>query len=118
MTPGALVYVARNLHKDQWSLRIGGKVAGYADTLRLENVMFKVSESGRQRVIREKKKNVHAYVVGSLVQIQGCNIPGTGWTRISYNPYKAGFFYDVETGKEVKKASQVIFGERYVWAIL
>jgi len=90
----------------------------YKDTLCLEKVTFKVSEAGRQRAIREKKKNVHAYVVGSMMRTHRCDNPGPEWTRISYNPYKAGFFYDVESGKEVKEAKQAIFGERYVWALL
>jgi hypothetical protein len=35
-------------------------VVGHALSLRLNNVLFQVNEAGRQRVIKEKKKNVHA----------------------------------------------------------
>lgn len=90
---------------------------GYENTLTLQNVTFRVSEAGRQRVLRERKKNVHAYVVGTLMGSRGCWEPGPEWIRISYNPYKGNYFYDVKDGKEVKQAREAIFGERYVWIL-
>jgi len=43
-----------------------GRVVGWASTVLLSDVTPKVSEAGRQRVLREKRKNVHAGMGGYL----------------------------------------------------
>lgn len=111
------MWVARNLHQDLWSLRVQGRVVGYSEGLTLRGVTFRVSEAGRQRVLRERKKNVHAYVVGTLVDSKGCRSPEPGWIRVTYNPYKGNCFYEAESGKEVKEAKEAHFGERSVWIL-
>jgi len=58
--------------------------------LKLERVSFKVYEVGRERVLRERRKNVHAYVIGYISEgVVDCPEYGL----ISYNPYKAGHFF-------------------------
>lgn len=64
---------------------------------------FKISESGRQRVIREGKKNVHAYAVGILL-----DTPVAPGDRLSYNPFKAGHF--TRAGEPVTEAAAVLLG--------
>lgn len=69
---GQRVFVYRNVTKRCYSIRAisgpqKGKVISHANFVQLENCEFKVSEAGRQRVIRERRKNVHAGVVGDLV---------------------------------------------------
>lgn len=66
----------------------------------MRDVVFKVSEKGRQRVLREKRKNVHAYAVGEVLEYSGSEMPIEG-EEIGYNPYKAGHFYNKETGKPI-----------------
>jgi hypothetical protein len=48
-----------------------------------------VSEAGRQRVLRDRRKNVHAYIVGRV-----SDAPGTlpGGRRVRYNPYETETF--------------------------
>lgn len=61
------VEVYWNLHKGCFSYRpIGGKV-NHALTVVLKDVTFAVQPAGRERVLREKKKNVHAFVRGTLI---------------------------------------------------
>ena len=81
------------MHKRLFSVqeKVNGqwKVVGHTDDITLYNVTFKVSEAGRQRVLREKKKNVHAFVEGTLSPSPlKCDNPLT----IRYNPYKSGSF--------------------------
>ena len=59
------VMVYRNLTKDCWSVKSvkSGRVRFHVKVITIVNGQFKVSECGRQRVIREKKKYVHAGVV-------------------------------------------------------
>ncbi|AYR03463.1 hypothetical protein SEA_POPCICLE_85 [Mycobacterium phage Popcicle] len=94
------VFAYRNLHKDRWSLRAEagphkGKVIGHTDSLALIDCRLKVSEAGRQRVIAEQKKNVHAGVVGTIVRDfdpRPYDWEGNYAQRLSYNPYKAPTF--------------------------
>ena len=61
------VYVYFNLHKRMWSMRQSGKVIGHYHDLYLKDAKYLVSEAGRKRVLKEKKKNVHAGVSGFMV---------------------------------------------------
>lgn len=106
------VFVYRNLHQNCWSVKSKetGRVIAHADEVNLSGVEFKVSEPGRQRVLREKSKNVHAGLAGTLVDFDPKGgkmptypaasfssdpsaIPGpTDPVSITYNPYKYSHF--------------------------
>ena len=65
------VRVYYNLNRAVWSIKamegeFKGRVIGYADAVVLSNAHTVVSEAGRQRVLRERRKNVHAYIEGEL----------------------------------------------------
>jgi len=87
-----------NLHKRLFSVqeKVNGqwKVIGHTDDITLYNVTFKVSEAGRQRVLKEKRKNVHGYVEG-----YSSDYEGSLTTQIRYNPYKYDSFVDESDGK-------------------
>jgi hypothetical protein len=64
------------------------------------SVTFKVSQKGRDRVLRERKKNVHAFVVADEIfpksepfDLTGCDLP---MEQVKYNPYKYDSFVDTE----------------------
>ena len=60
-----------------------------SEQILFKNVIFKVYESGRQRVLKEKVKNVHAYVFGYLsTPPKEYSIVGS----IYYDPYKQSQF--------------------------
>ena len=54
--------VYRNLHRGDFSILSNGKVIDRGDNLILTNVQFYSRETGRQRVIEEGVKNVHAFM--------------------------------------------------------
>ncbi|AJD82499.1 hypothetical protein SHEEN_81 [Mycobacterium phage Sheen] len=96
ITHATEVFVYRNLHRDQWSVRAAsgphkGKVVGHADELVLWGTEFKVSEAGRQRVITEQKKNVHAGVQGFVSEADPDTLT-VERRKLSYNPYRSGTF--------------------------
>ena len=68
ITNGLLCDVYLNLHKTGFlSVRAAegpdkGRVVGHVSAIQLEDCSFRVSEAGRQRVIRDRCKNVHATV--------------------------------------------------------
>ena len=87
------VFVYFNLHRKCFSVKAleginKGRVIKHANFVALENVTFKVSEAGRQRVLKEQRKNVHAGVVGTLVD----SMYTVGNQSVTYNPYKGSNF--------------------------
>jgi len=90
------VEVYRNLHKDCWSVRQNGKVLFHTEYICLRDVKFVVQPAGREKVLREQKKNVHAFVKGYLISGKATNklTEGIEWTEdgVTYNPYKHPHF--------------------------
>jgi len=123
------VFVYYNLHKSCWSVRasdgpLKGKVIAHAGSVFLRDATFKVSEAGRQRVLKEQRKNVHAGVEGELTglyEIQKLRyefeVPQSfmlyatneeyGRGYVSYNPYRGPHFYQKGRDLDVHKADLV-----------
>jgi hypothetical protein len=103
------VFVYWNLHKHVWSVKAlrgyaKGKVIAHSSVVSLAYPYGKVSEAGRQRVLTEKRKNVHAGLVGLFDIDRPCadistDDAGVAFERITYNPYKAPTFTFVDSGE-------------------
>lgn len=103
------VKVYRNLNNKCLSVMESRLVIGHAQSVELEEVTFKVSQAGRERCLREKRKNVHAFVVGQLLAASLTEFPQQeGGIMISYNPYKSGSFCRKDTNDAVESAEFVI----------
>lgn len=114
------VFVHRNLNRPPYysikAGKSGGPVIGYDTDIHLKDVQFKVQKGGMNRVRKEKRKNVHAGVVGKIIS-SGGEYNTDGWVLITYNPYKHNSFVEYETEKPIFKADEVILkNEREVWA--
>lgn len=88
------VFVYYNLHRKCWSVKAlegenKGRVILHSHEVHLTNCTFRVSEAGRQRVLRERKKNVHAGIVGRLAKNNNTLKRGI---EVTYNPYKHSTF--------------------------
>lgn len=99
------VQVYFNLHKKLWSIKAlegsaKGLVIGHANNVVLTNVKPKVSEAGRQRVLKEKKKNVHAGLVGELIFKDIPMVLSEDAEEITYNPYRYNTFVYSNNEKE------------------
>jgi hypothetical protein len=80
-----------------YSVRQDGLVVGHTNELFLKNVYFVVRESGRQRVLKTGRKNVHAWVLGYLDR--GRRVAGFGPGRAGmYNPRYDSSFLILEDG--------------------
>ena len=95
------VFVYFNLHRKCFSIKAleganKGRVVAHSDKVLLSDGTFKVSEAGRQRVLRERKKNVHAGVVGQWLGSLDDELTIERITTIgrpvTYNPYKYSTF--------------------------
>lgn len=104
----AKFYIYRNLHTGGFSVKLRGKVIERCNAFTAYNVSFKVNEGGRQRVIKDKKKNVHAYVVCDKYNYR-YDTPVDRLGVITYNPYVAANF--VCGDRQITHAKEVMFLE-------
>jgi hypothetical protein len=118
------VDVYRNLHKNTWSIRsrTTGRVIRRADNVVVKNVKFVVQPAGRQRVLDEERKNVHAFVRGTISPISTAMLTQVAFNvQIKYNPYilepdqRAGHFYEVDTEETVGEAPIVVLDTKGAW---
>ena len=109
-----------NLHKHCISIRHKGLVIAHAHSVELNDVKFVVSQTGRARVLKEKRKNVHAFVRGELVR-RNCHseMPDSEVREgnVTYNPYKYDSFVRRADKSSITGAQKVYISGRSVWAV-
>ena len=90
---GSQVDVYFNLRKKLWSVRSRetGRVLCHCHEVALRGVRFVVGAAGRERVRREGRKNVHAFVRGEVCP-EGGTPRGAIWNKVGYNPYTVDSF--------------------------
>lgn len=103
-----MVRVYRNLLKKCWSVKDGRNPIRHKVSLCLKNVRFRVWEGGRQRVLREQRKSVHAFAEGDLSD-NWADAWSVCHTQVTYNPYKCGAFYEVATGQLMFSTPMAMF---------
>jgi len=108
---GSRVMVYYNLHKHTFSVTYKSKVILHADYVKLKDVEFRVRQGGQEKVRDEKRKNVHAFVIGNLVDY--CKFPCDNMPQeptdkiVTYDPYKYDSFVYKGTEEPVYKAKEV-----------
>ena len=108
---GKKVMVYYNLHKHTFSVTYDSKVIMHADYVKLGDVEFRVRKGGKERVRSEKSKNVHAFVIGKLLDY--CEYPcedmpsSSSDKVVTYNPYKHDTFVFKNTEEPVYRAQEV-----------
>jgi hypothetical protein len=122
-----------NLHKKCISARpIGGYVKHY-EFLCLDDASFSVQPAGRKKVLKEKKKNVHAFVRGNLLSggeqrqrdhdYDGVNIDlsvdrfreDARYDEVTYNPYKYESFVRKHNEEPVQYAPHVWIIDKHIF---
>jgi hypothetical protein len=100
------VEIYRNLHNNCWSVRDNktGIVIEHVRHLHIKDATLVVRPAGRERVLQEGRKNVHAFVKGEVcttgeVPLNIC--------EVVYNPYKHSSFVEKVTGKSVYTATHI-----------
>lgn len=110
------VFCYFNLHRKCWSIKalegpLKGRVVSHARRVNLLGATFKVSEAGRQRVLREQRKNVHAGVVGQWDGHGDAEAPQGDAIGVTYNPYLYSTFVIKGTGEPIHHAREVHLGK-------
>ena len=108
------VKVYWNLHRKCFSVQQDGLVKAHLNRVYLHNVKFKVSEAGRQRVIKEQRKNVHAFAIG-VIGPPSFELWGKDSVSVSYNPYKYSTFVTSE-GESIHSAPMACLENRKITA--
>ena len=111
------VEVYRNLNKGRvFSIKDkkSGLVVAIGDKFKVENVTCKVREGGRQRVIKEKRKGVHAFLISTYAG--ECEMDISKMNELTYNPYTMDSFINKDTGEKVFSVDFVYFedGKAYI----
>jgi hypothetical protein len=116
-TPQKLVQSYRNLNKPGvvYSIRskATGLVIGYEPRVTIDDARLRVQEGGRQRVLREQRKNVHAFVEGCWHEKGRAPKPEV---RVRYNPYLFSSFVRGDTLEPVHEADEVLLDQDGAWA--
>lgn len=110
---GDTVDVYRNLRTKNFSIRKDGIVEHRADSILLFKPTFMVSKKGRERVLNDKRKNVHAIVRGNYI---GCdiNLPFNLMSKGHYDPYIYETFIG-EEGQPLLTASVAFFNGKNLY---
>ncbi len=127
---GKVVEVYYNTHRGMLSVRDAKtkKVFAHARIIALENASFVVQPAGRDRVRRENKKNVHAWVRGTVMPywkavgydswgayVSSGARPLWDGTRVTYNPYKYDGFVEEVSEKPVSKVHlALVYANGYI----
>lgn len=114
---GQRVDVYRNLsfrNRVVYSVRdhYTGLVLGHSENLLLTGCNFVVNQAGRKRVLRQKRKNVHAWVEGNygVVHAGDYEVFSHG-VIVRYNPYENETFVRMYEEGETKP----VLGANLVW---
>ena len=109
------VEVYKNLHKDCWSVRSNktGQLLGHVQNIHLQHATLVVRPAGRARVLREHRKNVHAFIKGDMgeysledrMEVRPYKDLEKG--MVIYNPYLYDSFVMKDTKKPIHYADAV-----------
>lgn len=115
----------RNLSVKALEGEFRGRVVARAEQIMMKDVSFKVSAAGRARVLRTKRKNVHAGAVGEIEAMWGAQprgdldngtIKGLSFgkpflplkgVQLRYNPYETSTFIEEHSGRAVTSAKRI-----------
>jgi hypothetical protein len=114
-----------NITKHVLSVRQKGLVIKHTPAAEIFDAQFVVQPAGREKVLREKRKNVHAFIRGTAGRLSKTLLTGwaeddklTGkWRRVTYNPYKYKSFIEVESGFPIYKAKHVVISGRKIYVL-
>lgn len=106
------VFIYWNITRGVWSVKAlqgehRGRVIKHVTDITLTDCTFKVSERGRQAVLAERVKNVHAGVVGYM---ESPELPEVSDEHIdvTYNPYKFATFVNRANTEEAVHTAKLV----------
>ena len=89
------------------------RVVDHCDEISLNDVVFKVSQAGRNRVNDEKRKNVHAGVLG--YRAIDSRVHSNLTDKVTYNPYTHNKFLVESVGVPIEVTGSVYMNDGKVF---
>jgi hypothetical protein len=116
-TIGQKIRIYRNLNNGTMSIQRhlirSWRVVGHVTHAVVRDVCLHLSESGRQRVIRDLRKNVHAWGEGILVAPDCPEIDAP--IDLAYNPYQDATFVERGTKRPILKCRYLVVRDNRVF---
>ena len=96
------------------SVKFKGQHIAYFGTVLMEDVEFRIHRAGRERTLSTGHRNVHAWAIGEVEDTRGKVLAHPYAYEdqmgiVTYNPFVADHFYDVETEEPVTHT-------KFLWA--
>lgn len=117
-TIGQKIRIYRNLNNGTMSIQThtkgtGWRVAGHVTNAIVADGVFHISESGRQRVIAQNRKNVHAWYEGVLIGQFNPSIDCP--IDLAYNPYINETFVERRSQRAIKRCKYLVVRNNLVF---
>ena len=109
--------VYRNLNNKCFSIKQKGLVVAHADNFIIHSVKTKISQKGRERVLKEKRKTVHAVLVSNnFEKVDKDSIDISKLDELYYEPYTLDSFINKRTGERLESIDSVYLtdGKAYI----
>ena len=90
-------------------------VIKYVAAISLTNVKFIVSQKGIERIRRNKRRAVIAFVEGDVVAWHGMCFDDKPLSLVKFNPYQYDAFVYADTHRKVETAEHVVIKDKYVY---
>lgn len=105
------VLVFKDIKNKRWTLWTLDRKThlGYKDELFMKDCSFIVVEEKREKVVKNKRRFPHAWVIGEVSQKE---IKKSFTTEISYNPFENKNFVKKKINKPIKKSKQAFFSSQ------
>jgi hypothetical protein len=113
------VEVYRNLHRGGYSIRQDHLVVAHTTAVMIKDAAFVVNRAGHARMLRERVRNVHAWVRGLLIDSGMGTTPEEAKSLpvIRYDRQRGRFMTDICTpSKQIHGAMVVALNDRGAFA--
>ena len=97
------VRVYRNLNRGCYSVTQQGRVIFHIAEISLVDCTMVVRQAGRNRCLQERRKNVHAFIVGHVAAATQSDAAST---TLRYDPYESDAWRTIDQDGEEKKVCQ------------
>lgn len=101
-----------------YTIMQGFRVLASARQVRLRDATFTVRETGRQKMLQEGKRTIHAWINGILVDYthveEARELDSLAGREVGYNPHRVASFTDREDQQPVTHARLVQLDEHGV----
>ena len=98
-----------------------GRLAAHSDTAIVTHAKFRVQKGGHARAVREKTRNVHAFVRGETVlhtdiyaYMANQGYRETDFVHVRYNPFDHDYFFRADNELPVTGADLVLLDKHYM----